>query len=234
MTFEGPAYGPCEPFTTWEEIGACGTAPDINEAVHEIVIDVATEVVWALTGKRFSGECTRTIAPCWRQSCGCDPCSCTRKVRLDLTSVISIEEIVIDGETLDNTDGVAYRIEDWRWLVRLDGEPWPRCQGDWTVALTYGTAIPKSARRAASLLGFELAKQCAGAECGLDPQTTSYSREGVTVQLAVPDVLIAQGFTGLRTVDLLIASLGKGGSGSAWMWGPSSASEVTWDLAEVD
>jgi hypothetical protein len=238
MTFTAPLVGPCEPYTTWDDITACGTIPDIDEELQDLVVDVASETIWGLLGERYSGACERTVMPCWRGSCGCYPCGCQVLRRLDLGAlpVWGVSSIVIDDVEVDNTLGDMYRVEDWRWLVHLGGEFWPRCQGDWFITLTYGMPIPARARRAASLLGLEFAKQCAGSDCGLDAQTTSYSREGLTVQLAAPSDIIAQGLTGIRTIDLLLTSLGGKGHGGGLLdlSVENRARSVSWTLAEVD
>lgn len=238
MTGVGPTWGPCEPYTTWDEVVACGTAPTIDDVIQGIVIDVATEIVYGLTGGRWSGECTRTVAPCWRNRCWCDPCRCgSTRARVDLGTipVWGVDNVTIDDETLDNTAGVAYRVEDWRWLVRVDGEPWPTCQGDWTVTYQYGYPVPASVRRATSLLALEEAKLCAGQDCALSPRAVSYTREGMSVQLATPNDIIAQGFTGVPLVDLILGSLGgKGGGGALFDMAGGASPVASWDLADVD
>lgn len=240
MTFTAPLTGPCEPYTTWDDITACGTTPDIETELQDLIVEVASETVWGLLGERYSGACERTVMPCWRGACGCYPCGCSPVTRMDLgvIPVWGVSSIVIDDVEVDNMDGLAYRVEDWRWLVWTDGPEWPRCQGDWFITYTYGMPIPARARRIAALLGLEFAKQCAGADCGLDAQTTSYSREGVTVQLAAPGDIIAQGFTGIRTIDLLLASLGGRGHGGGLFdvseCGTGSARSTSWTFVEVD
>lgn len=256
MTFTGPADGPCEPFTTWAEITACGAVPDIDETAQDLAVEVASETVWGLLGERYTGACERTAMPCWQGRCatwigpgwvgpgwvgsseGCGSCSCGFRSRLDLgvLPVWGVTAVIIDDVELDNADGLAYRLEDWRYLVRTDGSSWPRCQDSWTVQYTYGTPIPARARRAASLLGLEFAKQCAGLECGLDVRTESYSREGLTVRLSAPNDLIAKGYTGIPTIDLLLGSLGgKGGGGGLFDLSDVGRSrEVTWTLVDAD
>lgn len=258
MTFTAPRTGPCESYTTWEEIAGCGTAPDLDADMQDLVVEVASETAWGLLGERFTGACERTVMPCWRGRCstwlgysggyiglgyvpsseGCGSCSCASVARLDLGAlpVWGVSSVVIDGVELDNTDGVAYRVEDWRYLVRMDGDSWPRCQGTWEVTLTYGSPIPARARRIASLIGLEFAKQCNGDVCGLDAQTASYDREGLHVQLAAPGDIVARGFTGIRTIDLLLVSLGgRGGGGAMVDLSTASAERVaSWDLADVD
>lgn len=239
MTFTAPRVGPCEPYTTWEAITACpGVSIDLETDLQDLIVELASETVWGLLGERFTGGCERTVMPCWSYPCGCVPCGCSAVRRLDLGAlpVWGVSDVTIDGESVDNTLGVAYRVEDWRYLVWLGGPDWPRCQGGWEVTYTYGTPIPVRAQRAAALLGAEFAKQCAGLACGLDPQTTSYSREGVTVQLSAPADMIASGTTGIVGIDLLLGSLGGRGHGGG-LFDVSEAGrsrEVSWTLVEVD
>lgn len=259
MTFTGPATGPCEDYTTWDEITACSsTPPAIDPAAQALVVEVASETIWGLLGERYTGGCERTVMPCWRRRCstwlgysggyigsgyvseteGCGSCSCTPIYKLDLGAlpVWGVSSVFVDGVELLNDVGQAYRVEDYRYVVRVDGLSWPRCQGTWEITYTYGMRIPARARRAASLLGLEFAKQCAGLECGLDPRTETYSREGLTVRLSAPADMVAKGYTGIVTVDLLLGSLGGrgGGGGLVDLSTANRDRQETWDLADVD
>lgn len=57
--------------------------------------------------------------------CG-DNCGCGYTPSVDLPGpVAGIEQVVIDGQILDPA---AYRVDNWRYLVRTDGGDWPTCQ----------------------------------------------------------------------------------------------------------
>lgn len=145
-------FGPCEPWdVTWVCDVSCESAAVTGEAVA-----LATEVIWALSGRQF-GLCTVTLRPC-RRDCtdfpwGNQPTEwagtswlspqliggqwfnivcgrCTRGC-----SCSDISEILLPAPVHDvievKIDGVVvsgseYRLDDNRILVLLDGD-WPRC-----------------------------------------------------------------------------------------------------------
>jgi hypothetical protein len=65
-----PTTGPCEPWTTDEEVRRCcvGLDPayDLTEAIWW-----ASVILWRKTGRRFHGLCERTVYPCKGDNCGC-------------------------------------------------------------------------------------------------------------------------------------------------------------------
>lgn len=57
-------FGPCQPWPVrWTCVPAAGTAPEVTGQA----VQMATEIVWALSGRQF-GICTQTIRPC-RKEC---------------------------------------------------------------------------------------------------------------------------------------------------------------------
>lgn len=65
-----PPSAPCAPWTTDEQVRACcgGLDPeyDLTEAIQ-----FASEILFRLSGHRWSGECERTVYPCSGNNCGC-------------------------------------------------------------------------------------------------------------------------------------------------------------------
>lgn len=131
-----------------------------------------------------------------------------------MTSIIQIK---VDGEVLDPS---LYRIDDWRYLVRLpDPEGvnpgWKCCQSldlpdtepdTWSVEYTYGTPPPPAGVAAAKLLACQLALACTGSEdCELPSSITSITRQGVTMLLLNPGEFFG-GRTGLYQVDLFLTT----------------------------
>ena len=113
-----------------------------------------------------------------------------------LTSVASITEVNIDGEVLPPD---AYRVDNFRLLVREDGECWPACQSmgrplgtPGTMGITYvpGVAPGAAGLWAAGVLACEYALACTGGKCRLPSSVTSVSRQGVTM---VMDPWLARG-----------------------------------------
>lgn len=123
----------------------------------QYAIEVATFVLWALSGRQF-GTCELSFRPC-RQDCqsgledgawgarlrdgnwinlpcrSCaGACACTEvcEVRIPATPANSVTEVIMNGVVLDET---LYRLEDSEWLV-LSAEAgcFPSCQ-DMSVPL---------------------------------------------------------------------------------------------------
>ncbi len=130
-------------------------------------------------------------------------CSCLqlRQILLPGEPVIEISEVKIDGQVLDPS---AYRVDDWRYLVRTDGGTWPACQqahldddqpGTWSIVEIYGAAPPPSGVAAAVALATQYALACstAAADCALPANATRASRNGVEFNLTLADLIDDQG-----------------------------------------
>jgi hypothetical protein len=228
-------------------------------------LEVASNILYRLTGRQWAGCCTDTVRPCAQTHrydigrpipaypafptetgfynrppwgwCSCnsvDSCSCRRLPAIDLGvyPLTEVTEVLVDGVALDPS---AYRIDDWRWLARVDDEPWPCCQrmdlastepNTWEITFTYGQAPPADGVRAAALLACELYKACTGGgDCQLDPRVRSVVREGITLDLETISGTIG-GVSGRQTgvpfVDLFVASVNPTGARSnAVVYNPS-------------
>jgi hypothetical protein len=157
----------------------------------------------------------------WQHFCGCqsgDGCSCSHvpAITLGVEPVDAITEIRIDGVVLDPA---AYRVDEWRWLVRLDGEGWPCCQSmladpatdddTFQVSFTFGQPPPFDGVKAAALLACEMYRACTGeGDCALDPRVTSVQRQGISMNLEQIAMQVGRsGITGLPFVDLFVESV---------------------------
>lgn len=146
--------------------------------------------------------------------CGSN-CSCNRVEQVALPSpVAEISEVRIDGVVLDPS---AYRVDDWRWLVRLDGGDWPRCndlnsddtgEGTWSVTASYGEQVPALGQMAVGELAGAIYKRCIGAkDCPLPSSTIQQvQRQGVTKVFFDADTAFANGKIGLYFTDLFVAT----------------------------
>lgn len=142
-------FEPCEP---WEPYWACDTSC-LSPTVTGQAVEIATEVLWSLSGRRF-GYCTQTVRPCrkdclpgygdwfrgdsyplpaligglwYNLTCGLcgDSCSCTELSQVVLPGpVASITQVKVDGSPLVTG---AYRVDNGTHLVRTDGGRWPFC-----------------------------------------------------------------------------------------------------------
>lgn len=232
----------------WPIIYPCEVPDDLPDGVQEWSEQMAIEIVWAASGRRF-GLCTTTYRPCrvgcevggpqinawnlvgnggwlnrdpWGGSifaligCGCrDNCSCSTLEAIDLwhTNVRTIEDVTIDGDTLDPA---AYRLSRNK-LLRVDGESWPACQdwevdlgevGSWSITYTHGKSVPFGGRVAAGIMANELRKSvCGDDECELPRRVQTVTRSGVSVAFIDPMAFLEKGLTGLYEVDLWILSV---------------------------
>lgn len=148
--------------------------------------------------------------------CG-DECGCDNTPALRLPGpVASIEEVLVDGEVLPPT---AYRVDDARYLVRIDGGTWPTCQdmaapvtapGTWQVTYTRGVPVPAGGLLAGSLLACEFAKAIAAPKsCALPQRIQQVTRQSVTVTLMDDFTTLKEGGTGIYLIDSWVASVTK-------------------------
>lgn len=229
--------GPC----TWDltvDDACCPGFSALPLAQRQRVLRLATKVMWAATGRRY-GVCTNVVRPCgadrrcgdcggfyffngwmrpfilnglWRNcSCGC-PCDCRPHCQIKLAGwVDNVSQVLIDGVILAAS---AWRVDDNQWLVRTDGECWPRCQ-DYnvdvpavgTLQVTYGRGepVPLDVLDAASLLACEFAKSvCGDKTCRLPGRLQTLTRQGVTTSMVSIDMMLARNLTGLPEVDIVI------------------------------
>lgn len=232
-----------------------GCCPDWDTYTPELQAEAtawATEILWALTGRRF-GECSITVRPCgggchfggyvswpvtmdgntagagwggwipfvdgtgtWR-NCACPgACSCAPACEVYLPGpVASVSSVFVDGVEVDPS---AYRVDDNQYLVRQDGECWPKCQDfnlsgsapdtENTFLVTYqrGVAVPIGGQIAAGLLACDFAQSCTTG-CKLPGNLSSLTRQGVEVTVADPTDELNAGLTGIPQVDQWIRAV---------------------------
>lgn len=203
-TGSGPIFGPCSTYADWADVEVCcgGVTVDDDET-QQLWLSLATEIVWGLTGGRYVGQCVRSFSPCRPACIVADHCSCggVAKAKLDLGPVPVWGAFV----TIDEVE-IEVSIEDFRYLVREDGEQWPRCTAGWVVEYTYGWPVPTAIRMATAALACHYAKQCQGEACGLPDGSVGYTREGITVTIADPEKIVAAGATGVDFVDRILGN----------------------------
>lgn len=232
-----PAIATCEPWATEDDLCApCADYESQLSAQFGWALQAASDVLFRLSGRQFPGLCSTTVRPCgmragdaapperhWRSMgvCGCagDRCGCGLS-RIDLGGgpIVSVDEVRVDGVAIDPT---RYRVDGWRWLVRLpdaDGKrrtwpTWQRLDRDdtedetFSVTYTYGRTPPELGVRAAAALACELAMACNPStvgDCRLPRKVQTIVRQGVTVVMSPTDFLNAEGLTGLVEVDLFL------------------------------
>jgi hypothetical protein len=150
-------------------------------------------------------------------TCGCRPLD---RVLLSGYPVREITEVKIDGAVVDP---LTYRLDGWRYLVRMDGLSWPSCQamdlwdtedGTFSVTYRYGQDPPLVGSHAAAQLGCEIYRACTNSnDCALPTGTTRVARQGVVIErLAFSAWGLQNGIwrTGLNLVDAFLNSVNRG------------------------
>lgn len=190
---------PCVPWITGEDLVDCGistaTGADL-EAILDNAAEVASDVLYQLSGHRFPGECDRTVRPCECITCPPrDVCGCCHLSTVKLAGYVrAVTEVKIDGVAISPSE---YRVDKHKYLVYLadtDGnrQTWPGCQrldledteeDTFSVAYTYGLDPPKAGFDAAVELGCEIASSATGGECALPAGVTKVTRQGITIEI---------------------------------------------------
>lgn len=146
-------------------------------------------------------------------ACGCVlSCGCGTRQLSEVYlpyPTCSIVNVIVDGVTLPST---AYRIDDFRKLVRVDGNVWPRCQdfslndgpGTWSITLTYGKPVPELCSLAAGEIACEIIKSILGQACKLPQRIQTITRQGIAVHMLDPQSYLKEGRTGFTLADLAI------------------------------
>lgn len=152
-------------------------------------------------------------------SCG-DNCSCTMISEVNLPGPVRrVVQVTVDGVIL--TPGVDYRLDNYRTLVRLQGELWPFCNnlsapvvtgsgipeagsGGWTVTIATGLPLPMLGRLAMGELVGEIAKDFACGSCDLPLGVTNLTRQGMTMDLESAEEFAQSNLYNLKYVDRFI------------------------------
>lgn len=139
-------------------------------------------------------------------------CPDRREIDLGVYPITAINAVVENGVTLNPS---AYRVDNDRLLVRVDGNNWNWCQdvnlpagsaGTWSVDVSYGDQLPETARAAAVSLAMEMGKATMGLASLLPQRVTQVNRQQVSWVLLDPMQFFKEGKTGVYDVDLFIAT----------------------------
>lgn len=235
-------FGPCEPWDPiWNcNISLITGAAEVTG----VAVQAASEVLYQLTAQRFGlcnvklRPCRKSCQggfpwwswweygsypqPYWWNgtwfnlacgSCPGDSCSCVGLSEIELPGPVhSITEVKLNGVVL--TAGVDYRVDNYRTLVRLGGDPWPFCQDlsledteDNTMSVTanYGEAVPIIGRMAVGELGLEFVRYLTcDDECQLPFGVVDVSRQGISMTIQNTAELIKEGILNLPMAAMFI------------------------------
>jgi hypothetical protein len=211
--------GPCTPWITGDDVLACCSVESSSGVTFDEVAASAQSLLFELSGRHFSGLCAaENVRPC-RDNCSCFPfqrlayasggsrllwtgsywgwggngsancgCGCLSQVKLSGYPVQEITEVKIDGEIVPPSE---YRLDEKRYLTRMNDTFWPSCQdlslpdtedGTFSVSYVYGTEPPAVAVSAAAQLACELYKECAGEVCAMPRGATRITRQGIVIE----------------------------------------------------
>lgn len=215
-----------------EELGNYANTEYAQEAAQ-----VASYLLWAMSGRKFTGEVTVTERyVCAKRAYRMGPSSKNYYATLISGEVYNIPitdfqeyaELVSDGlspesriklrgrpvtkvHTVRTRDG---RILDPSTYYLVDHSTIQASAGvPWTpcnieVTYTYGQTVPVAGKMAARTLAMEFAKLWAGDEdCALPQRVTSISRQGVSYTLLDSQDFIDDVRTGLYAVDLFLKTV---------------------------
>lgn len=157
-----------------------------------------------------------SVCGCGSQ-CHCGPELCEVYLPGPVYDVVSVD---INGQTVSPT---TYDILDGRYLVRRSdaapdgpgGACWPSCQdmslppgqaGTFTVVYRTGIPVPALGVAALSALTAHYIRGCNGCGCGAGTRQnlSRLSRQGVELEFADPQQVLADGRTGIEIVDQFI------------------------------
>lgn len=229
--------GPCD----WNVVvsdDCCPSWSTLDPDVQARSIRLATKVIWAATGRRY-GVCDAVIRPCgtdrrcgecgswdffggwmrpllldglWRNClCGCE-CTCAPHCQITLPGwVDTVTQVMVNGVIIAPS---SWRVDNHTWLVRTDGDCWPRCQdynvdspADGTMVVSYGVGqpVPEDILDITAMLACEFAKACAADKgCRLPGRLQTLTRQGITVSNVDIDTVLKYGLTGITEIDMVI------------------------------
>jgi hypothetical protein len=212
----------------------CPLPEAVNDVAAQAGIDIATAVLYEMTGRRWSGSQTSSVRPCaedtstpfkvpgWVPSWGefdsaTGVCTPTNKIELGFFPVQSVLHVKIDGVTLSPS---AYQLQDERYLVRVDGNDWPCDQNlslpvtvadTFEVRIVHGIEPPEAGKLSCALYAAELAKSFCNLDCALPMRTQYMTRQGISTIMVDPLNVIFRGMVGLPPVDAWIRAVNPKG-----------------------
>jgi hypothetical protein len=206
----------------------------VSDYAAESAIEIATAVLYEITGRRWSGTASasvrpsavdtssKAIVPGWVESWGSYDSSvgaCTPTDVLDLGyfPVTAITQVRIDGVVVSPS---VYQLQEQKLLVRIDGGTWPCTQNlsaaptladTFEVNIVHGIDPPVAGKHCCAFYAAELAKSFCNLDCALPQRTQYVTRQGVSTILADPLNVIERGMVGLPNVDSWVRAVNPHG-----------------------
>lgn len=220
--------GVCTDWMTSEQLVECG-CPNGDPVQIARWIAMSQQMIYLLSGSRFSGPCTQK----WRPALPYDGCGSSMlyphlidgqvwnlptgwnssALYLPFDWPREVEEVRIDGAIIDPAD---YRLDQATRTIHLRDRTWPLRQdlaledtepGTWSVTVTHGEDPPALLIGAAIDYAVELGKGCSGLACALPARAVSIAKQGITIDLQIAQELLNAGRTGLASVDAALTAI---------------------------
>lgn len=215
-------------------------------------LSLATDVLWAATGRRWRGanltaEAVLRAAPPrageggWAYHRSWGHCACYggtgilgpiwrdgHRAHHEPASIRLPHSDVtaVDSVTIDGDVFTAWRL-DGPYLVRTDGRGWPECHDRSIVTYRYGKEPPLAGVAACAELATEFGRAGSSSpdqQCALPRRLQSVTRQGISFAALDDMAFLSEGLTGLYAVDLFIRSVNPHGRAqAARVWSPDIA-----------
>lgn len=199
---------------------------DPSSPYAEYAIDAASMLLWALSGRKYSGVQTTVdhfVCPESELPIGCSWINDSTyrddqgvinqvisalssdmgqiKIPLRKTPVREIIEVTSEGVTIDDN---LYYVESNRNLVIEDSLS--SCGGV-TVEYRYGVEPPSMGKLAAMSLANSIVNDLEGKECDLPSNVSSVTRQGISFEIYDPESILEKGKVGIFIVDAFITAV---------------------------
>lgn len=219
--FEDHLYNGSYPYLTLEEfLARCPVASDASVDDEEVInaVQDASLILFYLTGRQFNGSTNTTVRP----DPSCDSCP-PNSLNLGLWPVTEIVAVREEGVDMDPDD---YHIDEYKYIVKNNGEPFPHNGNQWAetgdvtydtatyghvfeVTVTHGLTPPPLLKRATAALACSLYADSVhdSDSCALPERVTSVTRAGISMEITDFTSLLTQGSTGIYAVDLAVKVL---------------------------
>lgn len=229
--------GPCTAWATLDDTQAVPAARELDPELLSAELVAASELLYALSGRQFPGVCSDTVRPArrdlltnvptWWNYAGIwrtfptDDFYAHRENAISLGAypIRDVTQVLIDGQVQD--PATFYRLDERRWLVRLDGGSWPMWQdlylpptepNTFEVSFLWGQDPPAAGVEACKELAIEFALARVDRAASSVPQRVlNLVSQGATYTLLDPMTFLQTGGTGIYRVDLWLKSVNPDG-----------------------
>lgn len=107
----------------------------------------------------------------------------------------------ITAVTVDGNPFTAFRLTRAGWIERTDNLPWLVAMDTTTISYTWGIDPPDGGKNSAVAFAVELIKHHYGKACRLPQRVTSITRQGLSMAILDPMVFLPNNQTGIVEVD---------------------------------